>query len=177
MQRCATAQQAARQGNTRQQHWREARLMQASLEAKQQHSQRQLSVRRKRDGEGGGVSGWSTPDKATMAVAYRQEAVAACGQQCGMDTGDGGIGDGEPWGSRGGGAWVAVLHSDSGHGSFGQHPLRPGRVDGGQCCRGRLLATHVETGGRHPVQPMKARWVVTQRPTGGSHRRLFLRFK
>jgi hypothetical protein len=34
-QRHAVAQQAARQGNTRQHHWREARLMQASLVAKQ----------------------------------------------------------------------------------------------------------------------------------------------
>jgi hypothetical protein len=55
--------------------------------------------------------------------------------------------------------------------------LGPGRANGGQRCRGRLLAAHAETGGRQPVQPMQTRWVATQKPTGGSHRRLFLRFK
>jgi hypothetical protein len=36
---------------------------------------------------------------------------------------------------RGGGARAAALRSDSERGSFGQRPLGPGRVDGGQCCR------------------------------------------
>jgi hypothetical protein len=49
--------------------------------------------------------------------------------------------------------------------------------DSARSDRGRLLAARAETGGRHPIQPMKVRQVATQRPTGRSHRRLFLRFK
>jgi hypothetical protein len=48
--------------------------------------------------------------------------------------------------------------------------LGPGRANGGQHYRARLLAARTETGGRHPVQPMQARRVATQRPTCGSHR-------
>jgi hypothetical protein len=46
------------------------------------------------------------------------------------------VGDGEARRSRGGGARAAVLRSDSERGSFEQRPLGPGRVDGGQRCRG-----------------------------------------
>jgi hypothetical protein len=73
-----------------------------------------------------------------------------------------------------GGARAAASRSDSECGSFRQRPLGPGRVDVGQCCRGRFLAARAETGGRRPIQPMKARRVATQRLTCGSHLRLFL---